>query len=276
MSCPPYEKIDTLYERDKNFKVDTTKLRRPEFAIPREWIVTEKIDGTNCRISLELEHDTTTPCSSVCACAVEWVVRFYGRTENSQMPTFLLEYLQKTFTLKGLKSLWRCKSNCEKCGGEGIVAFGDSSQGRGGYAGQTVTSGPCLNFEPYPITLYGEGYGAKIQKGGGNYRRDGDVSFRLFDVLIGDIWLRRADVEDVAKQLDIEPVPLLVDPPWALGICVDMVRDKETPLGSVVAFIEGVPRVAEGIVAFTDPPLFNGQGKRLMWKLKVKDFDVEK
>ena len=241
MSCPEFPKIDTLYERDEKFKVDITKLRRPEFAIPREWIVTEKIDGTNCRISLEPKHETTTPCSSGCACAVEWVVRFYGRTENSQMPTFLLEHLQKTFTLDKMKALWCGPGEAE-----------------------------------YPIVLYGEGYGAKIQKGGGNYRRDGDVSFRLFDVLIGDTWLRRADVEDVAKQLYIEPVPLLVDPPWALGLCVDMVRDKETPLGSVVAFIEGVPRVAEGIVAFTDPPLFNGQGKRLMWKLKTEDFGAEK
>ncbi len=45
--------------------------------------------------------------------------------------------------------------------------------------------------------LYGEGYGAKIQKGGGNYRQDQD--FVLFDVKVGDWWLQRANVEDVAR-----------------------------------------------------------------------------
>ena len=37
---------------------------------------------------------------------------------------------------------------------------------------------------PDGICLYGEGYGAKIQKGGGNYRPD--QGFVLFDVRIGD------------------------------------------------------------------------------------------
>ena len=40
--------------------------------------------------------------------------------------------------------------------------------------------------------LYGEGYGAKIQKGGGNYRPDQD--FVLFDVRVGEWWLERTSV----------------------------------------------------------------------------------
>lgn len=55
--------------------------------------------------------------------------------------------------------------------------------------------------------LYGEGYGAKIQKGGGNYRPDQD--FVLFDVKCGEWWLQRADVEDVATKLCIEVVPVI-------------------------------------------------------------------
>ena len=38
------------------------------------------------------------------------------------------------------------------------------------------------------VCLYGEGYGAKIQKAGGNYRPD--QSFVLFDVKIGKWWLQ--------------------------------------------------------------------------------------
>lgn len=46
--------------------------------------------------------------------------------------------------------------------------------------------------EPVPVTVFGEGYGVKIQKGG-NYISD-DVNFILFDVrfgnggLIGSLW----------------------------------------------------------------------------------------
>ena len=38
-------------------------------------------------------------------------------------------------------------------------------------------------FPDGAAVLYGEGYGAKIQKGGGNYRADQD--FVLFDVRVG-------------------------------------------------------------------------------------------
>lgn len=250
MSCPPYNKIDTLFNRDEKFKVRVGDLRRPEFAIPQRWVVTEKIDGTNVRVSLEQDCDTADPMHE---CKGKWVVRFYGRTENSQMPTFLFEHLQKTFTLEKMQKLWRCKPSCEAAGKE---------PGREPYL--------CPDLEPYPITLYGEGYGAKIQSGG-DYRKDG-VSFRLFDVLIGDTWLKLDDVGDVAYQLSIKPVPLLGV--YDTDEIVDMVQ---LDFASPVSFMESVElggpaRYAEGIVAFTDPPLFNSRGKRLTFKLKTKDF----
>lgn len=54
--------------------------------------------------------------------------------------------------------------------------------------------------------LYGEGYGAKIQSGG-NYRPDQD--FVLFDVKVGDWWLERHNVEDVASKLGLDVVPII-------------------------------------------------------------------
>ena len=59
-----------------------------------------------------------------------------------------------------------------------------------------------------PMTLYGEGYGAKIQKGGGNYIPDGQ-SFILFDVFCGGLWLRRADVYGIGNQLEIDTAPMI-------------------------------------------------------------------
>jgi len=48
-----YPKIETLYDRDERFKV-TDVLRCPEFALPKEWMVTEKIDGMNARIGVSV------------------------------------------------------------------------------------------------------------------------------------------------------------------------------------------------------------------------------
>ena len=66
----------------------------------------------------------------------------------------------------------------------------------------------AANFNGGPVTLYGEGYGAGIQKGGGNYKSDG-VGFVLFDVLVGDIWLECHNVHDVAHKLVIPFVPIV-------------------------------------------------------------------
>lgn len=54
-----------------------------------------------------------------------------------------------------------------------------------------------------PVTLFGEGYGAGIQKGGG-YRST--PSFILFDVVVGGIYLTRDSLLDVAAELGLDPV----------------------------------------------------------------------
>ena len=48
-----YPKIDTLFERDSaSFVVDPAKLKASVLATISEWDVTEKIDGTNIRVTL--------------------------------------------------------------------------------------------------------------------------------------------------------------------------------------------------------------------------------
>ena len=121
--------------------------------------------------------------------------------------------------------------------------------------------------------LYGEGYGPKIQKGGGSYRND--VSFRLFDVSVGSWWLETDVVERVAERMGIATVP------W-LGVHKELPRstqDLDFILGgncsgsSVTALQDGGSGCrAEGIVARTSPLLLTRSGQRLMWKLKYKDF----
>lgn len=77
-----FPKIETLYDRKEDFSVDPTKLRVEQFGNIKTWHITEKIDGTNVRIGYNGATNT---------------VSFGGRTDNAQMPTFLSEYLRKTF-----------------------------------------------------------------------------------------------------------------------------------------------------------------------------------
>jgi len=222
-----YPKIETLFDRGDDFSVDDTRLRLPEFRLVSEWLVTEKVDGTNVRVVLDNEGG-----------ADSWKgrVRYYGRTADAQMPTFLLSYLSDTFTYERL---------------------------RAAFTWWGVESTPV-------VTLYGEGYGPKIQGAGGNYRpKDAGVSFRLFDVRVGAKWLDWHNVVDVADRVGIQTVPSLgfYTPKQAVSLA-------EGGFPSSVAHNEngGAMFPAEGIVARTDPSLYMWDGRRLMWKLKAKDF----
>ena len=118
--------------------------------------------------------------------------------------------------------------------------------------------------------LFGEGYGAKIQKGGGSYRAT--PGFRLFDVVVYGVdgrpwWLNWASVEDVAKKLGVKTVPVL-----GVGVEFDVAMQMVRGV-SAVAYEDGGPgREREGIVARTEPLLLTRAGHRLMWKLKRRDF----
>ena len=221
-----YPKTETLYNRNPNDMkhVILGDYRREEFRIVSRWLVTEKVDGTNIRVG----YNTVTG-----------EVRFGGRTDNAQTPTFLLDHLQRTFTSELLSTTF----------GPGV---------EGDLGGELAGDG-----EP-DVVLFGEGYGPKIQKGGGRYRDD--VSFALFDVRVGRWWLEWQNVEDVALKLGIETVPVL-GRDVSLGSAVAMVDRK-----SVIAREHGDPEyVQEGVVARTDPWLFDRRGKRVMWKLKARD-----
>jgi len=111
------------------------------------------------------------------------------------------------------------------------------------------------------VTLYGEGFGARIQKGGGNYIPDG-CGFILFDVKIGDYLLRREDVYDVAKRLGIPAVPVVGF--GTLHEAVDLVR------GTMMSAFG--PFVAEGLVMRPQVDLYDRSGHRVIAKIKTKDF----
>ena len=111
-----------------------------------------------------------------------------------------------------------------------------------------------------PCTLYGEGYGARIQKGGGNYISDG-VDFILFDVW-AECWLERSTVEEIASKLGIKIVPIV----------------ETGSLNSAVIYTKQGTKSAwgdfnmEGLVMRPKIELRDRMGRRVTTKVKYKDF----
>lgn len=146
-------------------------------------------------------------------------VTFGGRTDKAQIPTKLLTVLQDTFREELFEQ----------------------------------------SFNDTEVTLYGEGFGVGIQKGG-VYRPD--MGFALFDVLIGPFWLKRPDVEDVAAKLGIETVPVVMY--GSIGDAIFVVTQ------GVVSWWGNAE--AEGLVGAAPEGLLTRSGNRIMVKIKRADF----
>jgi hypothetical protein len=110
------------------------------------------------------------------------------------------------------------------------------------------------------VTVYGEGYGAGIQQGA-VYRPDQAVI--VFDVLVGEWWLAREDVADVAGKLGLGVVPTFGS--HALNAAWDGLK-----AGELVSHWTGAP--IEGLVGRPAVDLFNRKGERVMAKMKVRDW----
>lgn len=84
----------------------------------------------------------------------------------------------------------------------------------------------------------------------------------LFDVKVGDWWLERNNVVDVAGKLDLDVVPFI-----GAGSLHDMVTVVRDGFNSIWGDF-----IAEGIVARPRVELKTRSGHRIITKLKHKDF----
>lgn len=153
-----------------------------------------------------------------------------GRTDNAQIPVHLTEAIRSMGLLDPEK--WEEKWPVEN------------------------------DIEP-SVTIYGEGYGPKIQKGGGLYRDD--VSFIVFDVRVGNWWLKREGVEEIAEYFGLETVPL-----WGTA----SPRDMWDIVCSGELYSSRFPKAPiEGVVGTPQVPLFSRAGERVIMKMKVRDWE---
>lgn len=158
-------------------------------------------------------------------------VSFAGHTDRAQLPSNLVFYLTSTFGDSNTEELFE-------------QVFGSTQ-----------------------VILFGEGYGAKIQKVGGRYLHD-SCGFALFDVYFpeGDLYLSRQDVEDVATKFGISAAPVVL-PSATLAEAIAFVKTKPT---SLVA--EDSSLVMEGLVCKPILELRDRRGRRIVTKVKVRDF----
>ena len=147
-------------------------------------------------------------------------LHFEGKTDAAQMPTPLVKRLQSLVSESELKEV-----------------FPDGN-----------------------VCLYGEGYGAKIQKAGSLYSPNQD--FVLFDIKVGDLWLSRENVEDVAKKLNLDVVPIVGN-----GTLSDMMQLCRDGMTSKWGDFQ-----SEGLIAKPKVEMRSRNGDRIITKLKTRDF----
>lgn len=153
-------------------------------------------------------------------------VSFQGRTEKSQIPPHLINVLTEMFCNEQTEELFE-------------QVFGEKS-----------------------VILFGEGYGAKIQKGE-SYLSD-RCSFILFDVYIvdSDLWLERNNIEQIAKTFGIDVVPIIM-----VGNLFDAIKFVKSKPKSTIGCAD-----MEGLVCKPEIDMLDRCGNRIIVKIKVIDF----
>ena len=156
---------------------------------------------------------------------------FGGKTDNAQMPADLVKWLYENIAPEKMRAI----------------------------------------FPEIPVVIYGEGYGAGIQKGGGDYSLAKKLI--VFDVFVVDLvnsalggwWLNWENTVDVAQKLGLQTVPYLGE--MTLEEATEKVRKGFKSQAAIVN-----SKDAEGMVGRPLEALFDKKGHRLIVKLKTKDF----
>ena len=249
-----YQKINTIFKRDnKNIIMQYAGFVQPEFEYLRnlKWRAEEKIDGTNMRIEVtpkieyQVEYYSNVDLVETdIPLGVHFTVTIKGKTDNAQIPPMLKKYMEdnypadKVLDALGLKEFIPVKEWVEH-------KWND-----------------VIDIPKY--TIYGEGYGAKIQKAGGNYIKNG-VSFAGFDVKVNDVYLLTDNRDDIINKLGAPIAPFIGY--FTIDEAIEYVRK-----GFKSKIAENKDFIAEGLVLRTELGLKNRRGERLIVKIKYEDF----
>ncbi len=214
------------------------------------WLVTEKLDGMNGRVILDWAQDVTGKWN--------YFVDVRGRSDGA---TLHKDILPEAFGVADPNEMNNQVFSALKC----LVGGGESAE--------ELTA--ALLESPKKMVVYGEFVGPGIQKDGAKYAPQ--KTFMIYDVVtwrlveddetlehrwVGSCWWPFEQVEQVAEILGLQTVPV-----------VSYHSDIDSIIEMVVSGLPSMlgDRDAEGVVARTDPYLYDSRHNRVFFKLKGKD-----
>jgi hypothetical protein len=152
-------------------------------------------------------------------------VKIGGRTDNAQLPGDLVQYLYGLFMTNEAEQLFEQK------------------------------------FGATEVHLFGEGYGGSIQAGGAYSK---EKKFIMFDVMVGNTFLQRENIEEIAKAFGVNTVPIVLE--GTLQAAIDYVKTRPNSM------ITSEIKESEGVVGVPKARLTDFRGNRIIVKIKVCDF----
>lgn len=249
-----YQKINTIFKRDtNNIIMPYSGLVDPvlEFLQDCKFECSEKVDGTNVRfevVTIPIVSDN----EDEIVVGVGFDVYYKGKTDNANLPKLLEQFMKETYPPSVILSalgLKECISTEE---------FGE-------YGWNDLTDIPAM------YTIYGEGYGVKIQGCGGNYLKDSNKVIG-FDVKVTsrsgkEIYLLNENRDAIMNNMNMPIVPTIGY--FTIKEAIEFVQK-----GFKSRVAESNPEfLAEGLVCKTPNGLLDRQGNRIVFKVKTCDWD---
>lgn len=240
-----FDKINTCFKRDMDKASKTynciipDQLTTPEFEMLRKynvkWEATEKVDGECTSIHLIPKSEDSEVMPGQWEEVSYYDVEVHGKTDKASMRPEEVDLLKKIGDRdKLLEAFTRIKEDGTR----------------------EEPEMECI--------IFGETYGKGMQAPGGRYCKD-HLKFICFDIKIGGTWLKRDAVEEICSKLGIEVVPDLGE--MTLDEAIEKVKKGFTSQVS-----EDPTLIAEGIVLRAPLGILDRMGRRIITKVKYKDF----
>lgn len=243
-----YQKINTIFKRDSKdlIIVGDYSDKIVEFLKNCVWLAFEKIDGTNIRleVTIEIVYSEANEEGIRQILGVKFNVDYKGKTDNAQIPPTLRKHLEDNYPPEKVLAAWGLKSYIP-------------------YEEWKDHKWEIIDDIPTKWTIYGEGYGAGIQSGGG-YIRNG-VSFIVFDSKVDNLYLEWNSTKDIAEKLKAPTVPFIGK--MTIEEAIDVVS-----IGFKSTIAEDKNLDAEGLVLRPEVPIYDRMGNRVITKIKTVDF----
>jgi len=239
-----YPKIYTIFKRDENNRKLVTPLINDQLEIKglnliRDIIVEEKVDGTNACLLLGYDEKD-----------IGFYWRYFSR--NNEIREIDIMYIRDTL--------------------DKVVDFKLLEEW---YLKNFVQIPKKDNNDTYfpEIRIFGEVYGDKIQKT--NYLPKGERDFVVFDIKINQSWLSIKVRNEICRNLNLKIVPkiCILDRFPSFEECYNLLAVKYPK--SIVAEKNGLEMYLEGFILRPKINLYVAPNRRILGKIKRKDFNLD-